>query len=174
MCAKNSVIAAWLNKLGMSWESGASPCLTGTYLLIAFVTSQGETLSPRALGQEVPDVCRSRTPGDSPAHYVGGVVKSSSDCTAAPRAVLGSTTCSPNGLGHVTSSLFLSLLCPPWVRCVFWEIALPLCIGETLLLVKRALSPLPPLHLLEPAWGLCHSELTLLNFIFHSFGRRDH
>lgn len=113
LSAKNSVIAVWLNKFGMSWESGASPCLTGTCLLIVFVTSQGEILSPRALGQEAPDVCRSGTPGDSPADYLEGVGKASSDCTAAPRAVLGSTTCSLYGLRHVTSSLFLFPLWPP-------------------------------------------------------------
>lgn len=142
VCAKSSAIPAWLNESGMSWERGASPCPTGTHLLMAAAASQGEILVSGALGWEAPEICRSSTPGDSPTDYLEGVGKASSDCTAVPRAVLSSATCLPYGLGPVTSSLFLLPLCPSWVRCVGREITLLLHIGQTLLLAKRALSPL--------------------------------
>lgn len=137
----------------------------------------------RSLGWEACEICRSGTPGDSPTDYLESVGKAISDRTAAPRAVLGSATWLPYGLGHVTSSLFLLHLCPHWVHCVGGEVTLPLHIEQTLLLAKRTLLPChvpswdhafsTSWRLLELAGGLYCSELTLLNFAFHSFGRRD-
>lgn len=76
------------------------------------MSSQGEILGLGALGQETPKVCRSSTPGDSPTDYLEGVGEASSDCGAAPGALLSSATCLPYGLGHGISPLFLLPLCP--------------------------------------------------------------
>jgi len=79
---------------GMSWETGASLCPIGAHLLAAAVTSQGEMVGLGSSGREAPELCRSSTPGDSPADYVEGVGEASNDHTAAPGGSLGSATCS--------------------------------------------------------------------------------
>lgn len=142
-------------------------------------------LSLGGLIWEAPDVCRSSIPRDTPSGYLEGAGEASSDHSSSTDAVLGSITCLPHGLGHFIS-VSLSL---PSLSVLSWQGDHPPtthCMDSTTTPFPKLKKLFWPCHipgwdrafprswcLLEPAGGIHHYELALLNFAFHFFDRRN-